>query len=91
VLPELFNSYQNRTLKNIPNRESRQRKPVILKTNVNGLCPCKKIQFDITIKAEGEKRGYGYCGNGGSPEIANYFVATPYKNFAALGIIRNAA
>lgn len=38
----------------------------------------------IMEKAEGDKRGYWYRANGGGPESPDYFVSTPYKNFAAL-------
>lgn len=45
---------------------------------------------DITQKAEGEKRGYWYSANGGGPESFDYYVVTPYKNFAALDVKRDA-
>ena len=45
---------------------------------------------DITQKAEGDKRGYWYDVDGGSPDFADYFVVTPYKNFAALDVKRDA-
>jgi len=44
---------------------------------------------DIMVKAEGDKRGYWYYYNGGSPESADYFVVTPYKNFAAMDVERD--
>jgi len=39
---------------------------------------------DIMEKAEGDKRGYWYSASGGGPETPDYFVTTPFKNFAAL-------
>jgi hypothetical protein len=45
---------------------------------------------DITQKAEGDKRGYWYDVDGGSPDAADYYVTTPYKNFAALDVKRDA-
>jgi hypothetical protein len=44
---------------------------------------------DIMQKAEGDKRSYWYVSNGGSPESADFFVTTPYKNFAALDVERD--
>jgi hypothetical protein len=44
---------------------------------------------DIIQKSEGDKRNYWYVSNGGSPESADYFVTTPFKNFAALDIERD--
>lgn len=44
---------------------------------------------DIAQKAEGDKRGYWYVANGGGPEGPNYFVVSPYKNFAALDATRD--
>lgn len=49
-----------------------------------------KAISDIQQKVEGDKRGYWYGANGGSPESADYFVVTPYKNFAALDVKRDA-
>jgi len=45
---------------------------------------------DIMQKAEGDKRGFWYMSNGGSPTAADFFVSTPYKNFAALDVERDA-
>lgn len=45
---------------------------------------------DIMQKVEGDKRGYWYDVEGGSPENADYYVTTPYKNFAALDVKRDA-
>jgi hypothetical protein len=45
---------------------------------------------DIQQKVEGDKRGYWYSASGGGPESPNYFVVTPYKNFAALDVKRDA-
>ena len=47
-----------------------------------------KENTEIIQKAEGDKRGYWYSANGGSPESADYYVVTPYKNFAALDVKR---
>ena len=44
---------------------------------------------DIMQKAENDKRGYWYVSNGGGPESADFFVTTPYKNFAALDVERD--
>jgi hypothetical protein len=44
---------------------------------------------DIAQKAEGDKRSYWYVSNGGSPESADFFVTTPFKNFAALDVERD--
>lgn len=44
---------------------------------------------DITQKAEGDKRGYWYDVEGGSPAGADYYVTTPFKNFAALDVKRD--
>jgi hypothetical protein len=48
-----------------------------------------KETSEIMQKAEGDKRGYWYDVDGGSPEGADYYVTTPYKNFAALDIKRD--
>lgn len=40
-------------------------------------------------KVEGDYRSYWYAQNGGGPESADFFVVTPYKNFAALDIERD--
>ena len=40
-------------------------------------------------KAENDKRSYWYVANGGGPESADFFVTTPYKNFAALDVERD--
>jgi hypothetical protein len=45
---------------------------------------------DIIQKAEGDKRSYWYDVDGGSPESADYYATTPYKNFAALDVKRDA-
>lgn len=44
---------------------------------------------DLLVKAEGDKRGYWYDASGGGPESPDYFVTTPYKNFAALDVDRD--
>jgi len=48
-----------------------------------------KETSDIMQKAENNKRSYWYVSNGGSPESADFFVTTPYKNFAALDVERD--
>lgn len=48
-----------------------------------------KENTEIMQKAEGDKRGYWYSANGGSPESADYYVVTPFKNFAALDVKRD--
>lgn len=40
-------------------------------------------------KAEGDSRGTWYDVQGGSPEVADYFVAIPFKNFADLDVDRD--
>ena len=44
---------------------------------------------ELFKKAEGDNRGYWYRSNGGSPERADYFVVTPYKNFADMDVERD--
>ena len=44
---------------------------------------------DIIAKAEGDKRGYWYSASGGGPDSPDYFVTTPFKDFAALDIERD--
>ena len=44
---------------------------------------------DIFKKAEGDNRGYWYSAAGGGPDAPDYFVTTPYKNFAALDVDRD--
>jgi hypothetical protein len=41
-----------------------------------------------TAKAEGSSRGYWYSYMGGSKDAADFFVATPFANFAALDVDR---
>jgi hypothetical protein len=41
-----------------------------------------------TAKAEGSSRGYWYSIMGGSKDAADFFVATPFANFAALDVDR---
>ena len=48
-----------------------------------------KETSDIIQKAEGDKRSYWYDVDGGSPEGADYYVTTPFKNFAALDVKRD--
>jgi hypothetical protein len=45
---------------------------------------------NIMKKTEGDNRSYWYDVDGGSPESADYYVTTPYKNFAALDVKRDA-
>ena len=44
---------------------------------------------NIMKDVEGDKRGYWYSANGGGTESADYYVTTPYKNFAALDVKRD--
>jgi hypothetical protein len=44
---------------------------------------------NVMKKVEGDNRSYWYDVEGGRPEGADYFVTTPYKNFAALDIKRD--
>ena len=48
-----------------------------------------KETSEIMQKAEGDKRGYWYDVEGGSPTGADYYVTIPYKNFAALDVKRD--
>lgn len=41
---------------------------------------------ESTKKAEGSSRGYWYSYMGGSKDAADFFVATPFANFAALDV-----
>lgn len=43
----------------------------------------------IIKEAEGDERGYWYDAAGGSSESPDYFVTTPFKNYAALDIERD--
>ncbi|MFL1012942.1 hypothetical protein [Flavisericum labens] len=40
-------------------------------------------------KAEGDSRGTWYSVMGGSPEVADYFIGVPFKNFASLDVERD--
>ncbi|HPE76338.1 MAG TPA: hypothetical protein PLC80_09625 [Draconibacterium sp.] len=44
---------------------------------------------DIMEKTEGDKRGYWYSTSGGGPDSPDYYVTTPFKNFAELDIERD--
>ena len=48
-----------------------------------------KQTSEVMKKVEGDFRSYWYAQNGGGPESADFFVVTPYKNFAALDIERD--
>ncbi len=41
------------------------------------------------VKAEGDNRGTWYSVVGGSPEVADYFVGIPFKNFAEMDVERD--
>ena len=43
----------------------------------------------IIAEAEGDKRGYWYAASGGGPESPDYFVTTPFENFAAMDVERD--
>ena len=43
---------------------------------------------DETVKAEGSPRGFWYSVMGGSKDSPDFFVATPFANFAALDVER---
>ncbi|SEQ86479.1 hypothetical protein SAMN05421824_2533 [Hyunsoonleella jejuensis] len=45
---------------------------------------CIKEISSTIEKAEGDRRGYWYSVIGGAPEVADYFISVPYKNFAEL-------
>lgn len=47
-----------------------------------------KQMSDATKQAEGSSRGYWYSLMGGSKDAADFFVATPFANFAALDVDR---
>ena len=54
----------------------------------------KEVVGEITNalkKGEGDSRGTWYNTVGGSPEVSDYFVGIPYKNFAALDVDRDGA
>lgn len=40
-------------------------------------------------QVEGDNRGYWYSVMGGSPEMANYFISIPFKNYASLDMKQN--
>ncbi len=44
---------------------------------------------DIMEKTEGDKRGYWYSTAGGGPDSPDYYVTTPFKNFAELDAERD--
>ena len=44
---------------------------------------------DETAKAEGAPRGYWYRAMGGSKDAADFLVATPFANFAAMDVERD--
>jgi hypothetical protein len=47
-------------------------------------------EITTTLKeAEGDERGTWYNLQGGAPEVADFFVAVPYKNFADLDVDRD--
>ena len=41
------------------------------------------------VKAEGDNRGTWYSVVGGAPEVADYFVGIPFKNFADMDVERD--
>jgi len=45
--------------------------------------------FSAVKKAEGDARGTWYSTVGGAPEVSDYFIGIPYKNFAALDVDRD--
>lgn len=56
-----------------------------INNSTNFLDVVKEISA-ATKKAEGNPRGTWYSVAGGSPEVADFFVAIPFKNFAELDI-----
>jgi len=48
-----------------------------------------KETSEIIKKAEGDFRSYWYVQNGGGPDAADFYVVTPFKNFAALDVERD--
>ena len=48
-----------------------------------------KETSDVIQKAEGDQRNVWYVCNGGGPESADFYVVTPYKNFASLDVERD--
>jgi hypothetical protein len=44
---------------------------------------------EVMQKAEGDKRGTWYAASGGGPGSANFYVSTPFKDFAALDVERD--
>lgn len=41
------------------------------------------------VKAEGDNRGTWYSVAGGAPEVADYFIGIPFKNFADMDVERD--
>jgi len=58
-------------------------------SNSNDFTDVVKELTSALKKAEGDSRGTWYSLQGGAPEVADYFVAIPYKNFAELDIDRD--
>ncbi|WP_139002937.1 hypothetical protein [Hyunsoonleella aestuarii] len=50
---------------------------------------CVNEISSVMETTEGDNRGYWYAVMGGSPEVADYFVSIPYKNFAELDVERD--
>ena len=50
---------------------------------------CVKEVSSAIRTAEGDNRGYWYATMGGAPEVSDYFISVPFKNFAALDVDRD--
>ncbi|MFO7614687.1 MAG: hypothetical protein R6W71_08630 [Bacteroidales bacterium] len=67
--------------------------PVLWVNNwqVNNWTRFREIVKEVTgevVKAEGSSRGYWYSVMGGSKDVADFFVATPFANYAAMDMDR---
>ena len=58
-------------------------------SNSTAFMECIKEITSTIKKAEGDTRGTWYAVQGGAPEVADYFVAAPFKNFADLDADRD--
>ena len=58
-------------------------------SNSNSFREAVKDLTTTLKKTEGDERGTWYNVQGGAPEVADFFVAIPYKNFADLDVDRD--
>ncbi len=57
--------------------------------NFSNFVEIAKTVGDAMQSAEGDKRGYWYRAIGGGPDSYDYFVVTPFENFAAMDVERD--